>query len=345
MAVHAGEQEFLKRDDLVGHRRTRTPRAHQVCARTSATLAGRACAMRRCVSPIRSSINVARSTAARSRRSAVPTSSVAISLSRSATTCGPDQRRVDQIVQREQVRTQAIVDVVIHIGDVVGQRGDLRFQPRPGRKIERPARSKRRDRARQRCAPLDSGPLCLTRPSSVSQVRLSPSKSAIAMFELGDEPERMGIVVEAAEFVAWPRSAPPRRHGRTACDPDRAPAPRASARSSSSASTPRHGAGDLRHFQRMGEPRAVIIAFMLHEDLRLVLEPAKGRGMDDAVAVALIAGARRAFRLGIEAAAAGGRHGRIGRMRLSGPRIKARSGGPAAGNLSKVFAPAPTRTT
>ncbi len=49
----------------------------------------------------------------------------------------------------------------------------------------------------------------------------------------------------------------------------------------------REAAGDLGHFQRMGQARAVIVAFMLDEDLGLVLEAAKGGGMDDAVAVAL----------------------------------------------------------
>jgi hypothetical protein len=59
-----------------------------------------------------------------------------------------------------------------------------------------------------------------------------------------------------------------------------------------------HGAGDLRHLQRMGQAGAEIVALMLHEDLRLVLEPPEGRGMDDPVAVALERGAEGAFLLG-----------------------------------------------
>ena len=43
---------------------------------------------------------------------------------------------------------------------------------------------------------------------------------------------------------------------------------------------------DLRHFERVGEPGAVVVAFVEDEHLRLVLEPAKGGRMDDAVAVA-----------------------------------------------------------
>ena len=43
-----------------------------------------------------------------------------------------------------------------------------------------------------------SGPLCLTRPSSVSQVRLSPSKLGIAPLELGHDAQGLRVVVEAA---------------------------------------------------------------------------------------------------------------------------------------------------
>jgi len=47
-------------------------------------------------------------------------------------------------------------------------------------------------------------------------------------------------------------------------------------------------ARDLRHLDRMGQPCPVIVALMLDEDLRLVLEPPEGRGMDDPVTVALV---------------------------------------------------------
>src|SRR3546814_19564300 len=57
-------------------------------------------------------------------------------------------------------------------------------------------------------------------------------------------------------------------------------------------------ARDLRHLDRVGQPRAVVIALVVDEDLGLVLQPPDGAGMDDAVAVALKAGARRALRLG-----------------------------------------------
>ena len=49
----------------------------------------------------------------------------------------------------------------------------------------------------------------------------------------------------------------------------------------------RQRAGDLRHLDRMREPRAVMVALVRHEDLRLVLEPPERGRMDDPVAVAL----------------------------------------------------------
>ncbi len=48
-----------------------------------------------------------------------------------------------------------------------------------------------------------------------------------------------------------------------------------------------HGARHLADFERMGQPVAEMIALVMQEDLRLVLQAAKGRGMDDAITIAL----------------------------------------------------------
>ena len=40
----------------------------------------------------------------------------------------PDQRDAGKIVEREQLGAQAVVDVMGVIGDVVGDRGDLRLR-------------------------------------------------------------------------------------------------------------------------------------------------------------------------------------------------------------------------
>ena len=56
-------------------------------------------------------------------------------------------------------------------------------------------------------------------------------------------------------------------------------------------------AGDLRHLDRMGQPRAVEVALVVDEHLGLVLQLAERGRMDDAVAVALERRARRRLRL------------------------------------------------
>ena len=73
-------------------------------------------------------------------------------------------------------------------------------------------------------------------------------------------------------------------------------------------------AGDVRDFQRMGQARPVMVAFVGDEDLGLVLHPAECRRVNDPVAVALEHRARRTFRLGVQAAAAARRIACIGRM-------------------------------
>src|SRR6516165_716666 len=46
-------------------------------------------------------------------------------------------------------------------------------------------------------------------------------------------------------------------------------------------------ARDLRHFEGVGQPCAVMVALVIDKDLRLVRQPTERRRMDDAVAVAL----------------------------------------------------------
>ena len=53
----------------------------------------------------------------------------------------PDQRHVGEIGDREQPGAQAVVDVVVVVGDVVGQRGDLRLGPGKGVRSSRMRRS------------------------------------------------------------------------------------------------------------------------------------------------------------------------------------------------------------
>jgi hypothetical protein len=77
----------------------------------------------------------------------------------------------------------------------------------------------------------------------------------------------------------------------------------------------RDAARNLGGFDRVRQAGAVVVALVVDEDLRLVLEPPTYGAVDYAIAVALEAGARRMGRLGRRAAAAGPRAHRIGRQR------------------------------
>ncbi len=63
-------------------------------------------------------------------------------------------------------------------------------------------------------------------------------------------------------------------------------------------------AGNLRDFEAVGQPRAVMIALVIDEDLGLVVEAAERGRMEDTVAVARVWRAGRARRLGDKPAAA-----------------------------------------
>ncbi len=88
----------------------------------------------------------------------------------------------------------------------------------------------------------------------------------------------------------------------------------------------RQCAGDLRDLDRVGQPRAVMVALVRHEDLAFVGEAPKRGRMDDAVAVALELGPRRRWRLGEQSPAA--------RQRVCG--IGCALNGHASGHISSL---------
>ena len=123
------------------------------------------------------------------------------------------------------------------------------------------------------------------------------------MLQRGDDPQRLGVVVEAAmglqAVVQRPLAGMAERRmaevmgqrqrlGEVLVEPELAG----------------QRAGDLGHFQRMGQPGAVMIALMEHEDLGFVLQAAEGGGMDHPVAVAPERAAGLARRLRKQPAAA-----------------------------------------
>ena len=147
--------------------------------------------------------------------------------------------------------------------------------------------------------------------------QVEPVELRVAALERGDDLERLGVVVEAAETgqALVERALAGMAEGRMAeivgerhrLGQVLVEAERAGERT-----------GDLHHFQGVGEPGAVVVALVVDENLRLVGKPAEGAGMDDAVAIAAEIVARGAYRLAMAAAAALPGIGRIGRARDGG---------------------------
>ncbi len=60
---------------------------------------------------------------------------------------------------------------------------------------------------------------------------------------------------------------------------------------------PGHSPPDLRHLERMGQPRAIVIAFVVDEDLGLIFQATEGRGVQYPVPVPLERGSVTRFGL------------------------------------------------
>ena len=206
-----------------------------------------------------------------------------------------DKRHLDEIVDRKEPGAQPVVDVVVVIGDVVGQRRHLRLGAREGVECEWVAAVVFGDRRRYR--PLDARAaqraVVLDRaferfPGQVEAVELG-----VTPFEPGQDPQGVVIVRKPAE----PRHC--RVQGFLAGMAERGMAEIVGQRQGLGqilveAQRPADRARDLRHFEAVGQPGAVMVALVVDKDLRLVDQPAKRGRMDDAVAVAL---KRRAHRM------------------------------------------------
>ncbi len=118
-------------------------------------------------------------------------------------------------------------------------------------------------------------------PSRTSQVRFSPSRSCLQHV---DDAQALLVMVEAArnERAQHPLAGvAERRVAEIVTERDRLGQLLVEVQHLGD------GAGDLRHLQRVRQARAVVIAARREEHLRLVLQPAKRLGVDDAIAIAL----------------------------------------------------------
>ena len=223
---------------------------------------------------------------------------------------GAGEREPAQLVRLEEAGTEAVVQIVVGVGDVVGDGSQLGLQRCLLRQIDPPGELVRLDLGRQRAM---QRPVMLHHAFEGLEGEVEAVEARVAVLEAGDDPEGLQVVVEAAmqgecgiecRLARMAEGAVAeivrQRHGlRQILVGSQGPGQRA---------------GDLRHLQRVGEPGAVMVALEADEDLGLVLEPAEGGRVQDAVAVALIVGPEGARRLGDDAAEAG--------LRMAGVRRK-----------------------
>ncbi len=220
-----------------------------------------------------------------------------------------DHRQRSEVGDAEETGPQPVIDVVIVVGDVVGDRSGLRFRARPAGELEVLAAGRiGGDGRRHRTgAGLGAGPragqgaVVLGHPFQALPGQVDPVELGIAALQLRQDAKSLLVVVEAGEIghgggervlagMAEGRVAEVvgegHRLGKVLIEPEGAG----------------DRAGDLRHLDAVGQPRAIVVAFVEDEDLSLVFQPPEGGAMDDAVAVALELRAGRARRLGEPAA-------------------------------------------
>jgi iron-sulfur cluster assembly accessory protein len=222
----------------------------------------------------------------------------------------------------DQARAQTVVEVMRVIGDAVGECRGLCLGAGEMRKFEIMNRiifKDRRGKSAFRITPgHPAGPqeraVMFDEPFQGLPSQIESIEGRVAGLELGDDAQRLGVVIEAAvrshQFVEHILASVAKRRvakvmrkrkrlGEIVVEAERAG----------------KRARDLAHLQRMGEPGTEMVALVRNEDLRLVGEPPEGGAMDDAVAVALKCRARRRMRLRDQPSAASCRIGGVRRAR------------------------------
>ena len=193
-----------------------------------------------------------------------------------------DQRHAQQGVDVEQAGAKAVVDVVVVVGDVVGDRRHLRLQPRPAAKLEVEAGIG----LGQRPAGLRHRPVVLGQPFQRFPAQIEAVEADVGRLQPRHQPDGVGVVVEAAGL----------RHRRL----QRVLARMAERRVAEvvgeaqglgqilvEAERAGNRPADLRDFQAVGQADPVMVAVGRDEHLRLVAKAAEGDRVDDPVAVAL----------------------------------------------------------
>ena len=212
------------------------------------------------------------------------------------------------------------------VGDVVGDRGRLPFRRRVGRErnIEELGMAADGDgHAGLAIAPDRSAALVRDRSVVLDQAferfpgQIEPVELGVAALEPSDHAQSLDVVIEPAVgrkagVERGLAGMPERRMAKVVSEcqglrevfvePERT----------------RQRARDLRHFQRVGQAGAIVIALVRDKDLGLVLEPTECGRVNDAVAVAPEDVATRALRFRVQTPAARPRITGIGRTFATG---------------------------
>ena len=184
---------------------------------------------------------------------------------------GADDGQVNDIFDAEEPGPQPIIEIVVIVGNIISQRGHLRLGAGIGAKLEIMAgvilRQRVGQRARYRAVML--GEALKGFPCQVQPVKLG-----VMLLQRGHNPDRLRVMVKAAVrlharvkrvFTGMAKRGVAKvmreRHrfgqlfvqAQSACD----------------------GACHLCHLNRMGQPGAKMVTFMLHKHLGFVFQPPK----------------------------------------------------------------------
>src|SRR6185437_13933698 len=222
-----------------------------------------------------------------------------------------EQTHLAEACHIDQAGPESIVDVVIVVGDLIGQIRDLRFEARLLTTDEALAHIPELARIAERAVLEDA--------LAALEGEVEPVEIRVAVLELIDHPQRLQVVLEASvgTHARVERILACMTEG---CVPEIV---READRLGERLAEPegvRDRAGDLRDLDGVRDARAVEVAFVVDEHLRLVDQAPERIGMNDAVAVALVLPTQIRFRLRVAPAARVPLTRSIGRESLVGCR-------------------------
>ena len=224
---------------------------------------------------------------------------------------------------------QPVVDVVGVVGDIVGDRAGLGFGARIEGELEVLPGIVFRDLLRNAAPGVAAGrtaagvgqrAVVLHQAFERLEGEVEAVEGRVAALQARHHRERLGVVVEAAVEPDAVMHSQAMVERALAGMPERRMTEIVGKRAGLrqvliEAERARERARDLGDLERVREPCAIVVAFVEHEDLGLVGEPAERRAVDDAVAIAAEIVACGATRLVVETPAGGGCICRIGRAR------------------------------